>query len=97
MSKKIKYRNLIPIGPPRLTSFEKARIIGVRAIQLDYGAIPFIDIDNLSSSIAIAKRELEEGVLPLSIRRRLPFKGDYKPIPVRWLVLAEKEESIVEL
>ena len=34
----------ITIGPPRLTKFEKARIMGARALQLSLGAPPFIPI-----------------------------------------------------
>ena len=32
------------MGPPTLTRFEKARIMGARALQLSLGAPPFIDI-----------------------------------------------------
>ena len=34
----------ILMGPPTLTRFEKARIMGARALQLSLGAPPFIDI-----------------------------------------------------
>ena len=34
----------ITIGPPTLTRFEKARIMGARALQLSLGAPPFIPI-----------------------------------------------------
>lgn len=95
--RKVKYKDKIPIGPPRLTIFEKARIIGVRAVQIDYGALPFIKVEKNMTSIEIAKKELEEGVLPLSIKRKLLFKEGYPPIPVRWLVEAEKEDLIVDI
>ncbi|MCX8196590.1 MAG: DNA-directed RNA polymerase subunit omega [Acidilobaceae archaeon] len=32
----------VPIGPPRLTRFEKARIISIRALQLGRGAPPLL-------------------------------------------------------
>ena len=91
------YKSRIPIGPPRLTSFEKARIIGIRAIQLDYGADPFIPLVKPMSTIDIATKELEAKILPLSIRRKLPFKENFEPIPVNWLLLAEEEDKEVEL
>jgi len=97
MKKKKGYKSKIPIGPPRLTAFEKARIIGIRAIQLDYGAEPFIELDRPMSTIDIATKELEARVLPLSIKRKLPFKEDFEPIPVNWLLLAEEEDKTVEL
>jgi DNA-directed RNA polymerase I, II, and III subunit RPABC2 len=37
-------KNKITIGPPTLTRFEKARIMGARALQLSLGAPPFIPI-----------------------------------------------------
>jgi DNA-directed RNA polymerase subunit K/omega len=95
--KKKGYKAKIVIGPPRLTSFERARIIGIRAIQLDYGAEPFIPLEKPTSTIEIAQKELEARVLPLSIKRKLPFKEDFEPIPVNWLLLAEEEDKRVEL
>jgi len=97
MPKKKSFKERIAIGPPRLTAFEKARIIGIRAIQLDYGAEPFIKIEGSMSTIEIASKELEAKVLPLSIKRKLPFKEDFEPIPVNWLLEAEEEDKRVEL
>jgi DNA-directed RNA polymerase I, II, and III subunit RPABC2 len=80
------------IGPPRLTRFEKARIVGARALQLSMGARPLIDIPSESMSPReIALLELEEGVLPISIRRVLP-DGTSQNIPLKWL-LGRKEEG----
>jgi len=39
----------------------------------------------LSSPINIALRELEEGILPITIRRTLP-DGTCQDIPLRWLI-----------
>ena len=63
----------IQIGPPKLTRFERARIIGLRALQLSYGAPPFIALpDNVRDPITLARMELESNALPISIRRVLP-------------------------
>src|SRR3989304_6923190 len=63
----------VQVGPPKLTRFEKARIIGTRALQLSYGAPPFIPIpNNVRDPITIALLELESAALPISIRRSLP-------------------------
>ena len=44
---------------PMLTKYEKARILGVRAKQLDNGADPFISLpSNVIDSYTIAEREL---------------------------------------
>ena len=72
----------ITIGPPTLTRFEKARIMGARALQLSLGAPPFISIPETARiSLDIAMEELEERVIPIIIRRVLP-NGDYQNIPI---------------
>ena len=72
----------ILMGPPTLTRFEKARIMGARALQLSLGAPPFIDIPvNAATSLDISMKELEEQVIPITIRRVLP-NGDYQNIPL---------------
>lgn len=72
----------ILIGPPTLTRFEKARIMGARALQLSMGAPPFIDLtSDIKTSLAIAKEELDLRVIPIVIRRTLP-NGDFQNIPI---------------
>lgn len=57
------------------TKYEKARILGARALQLSMGA-PFLiklskeDLEKLKfNTLEIAKLEFEKGVLPITIRR----------------------------
>ena len=70
------------IGPPTLTRFEKARIMGARALQLSMGAPPFVEIpEGTKTSLVIAMAELERKVLPIVIRRALP-NGDFQNIPI---------------
>jgi len=77
---------LIEIGPPKLTKFERARIVGARALQLALGAPPFIPIPKgVKNSIELAIIELESKALPISIRRTLP-NGKYQDIPLDWLL-----------
>ena len=72
----------IVIGPPILTRFEKARIMGARALQLSLGAPVFIEIPkNATTSLEIAMEELKQRVLPIVIKRTLP-NGDYQNIPL---------------
>ena len=73
------------IGPPTLTRFERARIIGARSLQLSLGAPILVDSSNkFSDTISIAVAELNSKVLPISIRRVLP-NGLYQDIPIDWL------------
>lgn len=70
------------IGPPTLTRFEKARIMGARALQLSMGAPAFVAIpEDTKTSLVIAMEELERRVIPIVIRRALP-NGDFQNIPI---------------
>jgi len=77
----------IHIGPPRLTRFEKARIVGARALQIAMGAPILIELSKAPANpIDIALEELEKGVLPITIRRTLPDGITYQDIPLKWLL-----------
>ena len=60
------------------TKYEKARVIGSRALQIAHGAPALIKLSDKQleeikfSPIEIAKMELEAGVIPISIIRPLP-------------------------
>lgn len=57
---------------PFLTKFERARILGQRAKQINSGAPPFVKIpDKFIDGYAIAELELAEKVIPFIIRRPL--------------------------
>ena len=72
----------ILIGPITLTRFEKARIMGARALQLSLGAPVFVEIPkNTTTSLQIAMEELKKRVIPIVIKRTLPNQ-DYQNIPL---------------
>ena len=80
--KELEMDDKILMGPPILTRFEKARIMGARALQLSQGAPTFIDIpETAATSLDIAMEELEQKLIPISIRRSLP-NGDFQNIPL---------------
>ena len=71
-----------------MTRFERARIVGARALQIAMGAPLLIGSpDAREGPIDIAIRELESGILPLTIRRTLP-NDEYQDIPLKWLNIA---------
>jgi len=64
----------------KMTKYEKARILGSRALQIASGA-PFLvdlkkkDLEKIRyNPVEIAKVELEKGVIPISIVRSLPHE-----------------------
>ena len=65
-----------------LTKYERARLVGARALQLAMGAPLILDLNEEAlerinfNPIEIAKRELDKGVLPIAIKRPMPKKID---------------------
>jgi DNA-directed RNA polymerase I, II, and III subunit RPABC2 len=64
---------------PFLTKYEKTRILGQRAKQLNQGAQPVIQVDKkIIDGYLIAQLELQQKALPFIIRRPLPGgKSEY--------------------
>ena len=57
---------------PKLTKYEKVRLIGTRAKQISLGAKVMIKNTKGLNPIEIAKLELEEKIIPMKIKRILP-------------------------
>jgi len=61
---------------PFITRYEKARIIGERAKQLNSGASPMIDVEpSVLDGYLIALKEFEEKLIPFIVKRPLPNGG----------------------
>jgi DNA-directed RNA polymerase I, II, and III subunit RPABC2 len=61
---------------PYLTKYERARILGQRAKQINSGAIPFVKVpENVIDGYIIAEIELKQKKIPFIIRRPLPNGG----------------------
>jgi len=64
----------------QLTKYEKARVIGARALQLAMGAPMMLKLSKKDleavhyNFVTLAKREFEKGKLPITIKRPLPIK-----------------------
>lgn len=54
-----------------LTRFERARIVGARALQLAMGAPPLIELPkSIFEPFEIAQLEFDAGVVPLTVARK---------------------------
>lgn len=66
----------------RFTKYEKARVIGARALQISMNAPLLIklekeDYERLKyNPVEIAKMEFEKGILPITVKRPLPKKKE---------------------
>ncbi|MFH1317061.1 MAG: DNA-directed RNA polymerase subunit K [Candidatus Woesearchaeota archaeon] len=68
------------VAQENFTKYERARILGSRALQISVGA-PFLikldenDLENLRyNPIEIAKLEYNKGLIPITVKRPLPGK-----------------------
>jgi len=78
----------VPVGPGRvpdeermttkfLTKYERARILGSRALQISMGAPVMVDPEGETDPLFIAQKELMVKKIPIVIRRYLP-DGSYE-------------------
>ena len=80
-TKVVRDTNNIIIDPlhrtiPFLTKYEKARILGQRAKQIEAGAKPFVGVpEHIIDSYIIAELELQQKKIPFIIRRPIPGGG----------------------
>ncbi|KAJ1301525.1 hypothetical protein OPQ81_008773 [Rhizoctonia solani] len=59
------------ITTPYLTKYERARILGTRALQISMNAPVLVPLDGESDPLEIAIKELSQRKIPLIIRRLL--------------------------
>ena len=80
-SKSLLRLNEKKMTPPIMTKYERTMVIGVRAKQLQLGAISTVDIKDCVDEIEIAKKELLERKMPLLIKRVIsPSQTEYWPL-----------------
>lgn len=81
LSRVVRDANGVIIDPlhktlPFITRYERARILGERAKQLNAGAKPMIEVDNnVIDGYLIALKEFEKKKIPFIIKRPLPNGG----------------------
>ena len=71
---------------PYMTKYEKARILGTRALQISMNAPPMVDIEGEIDPLKIAEKELREKKIPMIVRRYLP-DGSYEDWPLDRLTI----------
>eukprot|EP00403_Amphidinium_massartii_P008054 CAMPEP_0178421064 /NCGR_PEP_ID=MMETSP0689_2-20121128/26457_1 /TAXON_ID=160604 /ORGANISM="Amphidinium massartii, Strain CS-259" /LENGTH=118 /DNA_ID=CAMNT_0020042569 /DNA_START=9 /DNA_END=365 /DNA_ORIENTATION=+ len=73
---------------PYMTKFEKARVLGARALQISMNAPVMVELDGETDPLLIAEKELIEKAIPFVIRRYLP-DGTYEDWKVSELLDVE--------
>ena len=57
---------------PFMTKYERARLLGTRALQISMNAPVMIDLEGMTDPLQIAEKELKEKKIPLIVRRYMP-------------------------
>ncbi|KAK3990552.1 RNA polymerase, subunit omega/K/RPB6 [Cladorrhinum sp. PSN332] len=70
---------------PYMTKYERARILGTRALQISMNAPVLVDLEGETDPLQIATKELREKRIPLIVRRYMP-DGYYEDWPVDQLI-----------
>lgn len=60
------------ITTPYMTKYERARILGTRALQISMMAPVLVDLEGETDPLQIAIKELREKKIPLIVRRYMP-------------------------
>ena len=55
-----------------LTKYEKASVLGTRALQLSMNAPPMVEVEGETDPLEIAYKELRQKKIPFIVRRYLP-------------------------
>lgn len=90
------------MNPEEFTKYEKARILGARALQVAMNAPLLIKIENEDlekikyDALKIAEIELESGVLPISIRKPFPKRKEEGLRRAKEVKLSEKKKEELE-
>lgn len=84
-----------PSDRPRITTrymtkYERARILGTRALQISMNAPVMVQLDDGETDpLEIAMKELRMGKIPFTVRRYLP-DGSYEDWSVEELILTDR-------
>ncbi|GMI95470.1 hypothetical protein like AT5G51940 [Hibiscus trionum] len=71
-----------------MTKYERARILGTRALQISMNAPVMVELEGESDPLEIAMKELRERKIPFTIRRYLPG-GSYEDWGVDELIVED--------
>lgn len=80
-----------------LTQYERARILGARALQIAMNAPLLVkiskeDLEKIKfDALRIAEIELDSGILPISVKRPMPKKKEEKLRRVREIKITDKK------
>ncbi|KAL3882597.1 hypothetical protein ACJMK2_028924 [Sinanodonta woodiana] len=76
------------ITTPYMTKYERARVLGTRALQIAMCAPVMVELEGETDPLQIAMKELKARKIPIIIRRYLP-DGSFEDWGIEELVITE--------
>lgn len=78
---------------PYMTKFERARILGTRALQISMNAPVLVELEGETDPLQIALKELRQRKIPITVRRFLP-DGSYEDWNVDDLIIPDEQSLL---
>lgn len=76
------------ITTPYMTKYERARVLGTRALQIAMCAPVMVELEGETDPLVIAMKELKAKKIPIIIRRYLP-DGSFEDWGIEELIMTE--------
>jgi len=76
------------ITTPFMTKYERARVLGTRALQISMCAPVMVELEGETDPLQIAMKELKARKIPIIIRRFLP-DGSYEDWGIEDLIISD--------
>ena len=81
------------ITTPYMTKYERARILGTRALQISMNAPVMVELEGETDPLQIALKELRARRIPITVRRFLP-DGSYEDWNVDELIIPDEQNLL---
>ena len=81
------------ITTPYMTKYERARILGTRALQISMNAPVMVELEGETDPLQIALKELRHRKIPITVRRFLP-DGSYEDWNVDELIIPDEQNLL---
>ena len=81
------------ITTPYMTKYERARILGTRALQISMNAPVMVELEGETDPLQIALKELRQRKIPITVRRFLP-DGSYEDWTVDELIVPDEQNLL---
>ena len=78
---------------PYMTKYERARILGTRALQISMNAPVMVELEGETDPLQIALKELRQRKIPITVRRFLPDMS-YEDWNVDELIIPDEQNLL---